>query len=105
MPCTTTRMRWAWGWGILIALAAACNTDEAIDAPEDGVGGSGGAGGSGGCTIDNFGSAGAVAISTVVPPAGSWCPNDGLEVCTDGDRGTFPGVLPDGGLNDPPPIG
>jgi hypothetical protein len=98
-------MRWAWGFGAVIALAAACNTDETSDAPDDGVGGSGSGGtGSGGCTIDNHGSAGAVAISTVVPPAGSWCPSDGLEVCTDMVPGTFPWIVSDGGVSDSPPI-
>jgi hypothetical protein len=96
-------MRWTWGFGVVMALAAACNTDDTSDAPDDGVGGSGSGGtGGDGCTIDNHGSAGAVAISTVVPPAGSWCPSDGLEICTGRDPG-FPGVvLPDGGLGDSP---
>lgn len=83
----------------------ACMSDDTSDAPETGVGGSGGAGagGAGGCTIDNHGSAGAVAIDAAVPPEGSWCPTEGLEVCTDGVAGRFPVVVSDGGIIDPPP--
>jgi hypothetical protein len=98
----------AWGIGAAVAAlawVAACNTDDSSDVPDVGVGGSAGAGGSGsgGCTLDTLGSAGAVSISTIVPPEGSWCPSDGVEICTDGVLGTFPLVLSDGGVIDPPP--
>jgi len=95
-------MKIAWGFGSMLglvgslALAAACNTE---DAPDENVGG-GGTGGTGGagCTIDNQGSAGAIGTSTAVPASGSWCPTDGLEVCSGPNPGFTTLTLPDGGM-------
>jgi hypothetical protein len=76
--------------GVVLALAA-CADDEASDRGVVAAGtGGDGRGGGGGCQYDLKGRGGAIHIDPVVPEPGSWCPEEGLELCTDRKEGSFP---------------
>ncbi|HTV17351.1 MAG TPA: hypothetical protein VMG12_01730 [Polyangiaceae bacterium] len=72
--------------GLGLGLIVACKGDDVLD--ENVGGGSSGSGGSGGaaCQYDDWriAMAGAVFELPVAPAGGSWCPRDGIEVCTEG---------------------
>jgi hypothetical protein len=80
----------------IVALVAATACAEAIDdvgsSPDAGFAGSGGvgAGGAPGCTPDRSGAGGAVHVDPIVPPVGSWCPENGFELCTHRWDGSSP---------------
>jgi hypothetical protein len=79
--------------GAVMAVIAACEAssdplENTGDASPDGAGGSGTAT----CEFDDWRSsmAGAVHHDPVAPTPGSWCPRDGIEICTDRALGTIP---------------
>jgi len=74
--------------GVLVLVACADAAGEG-GLVNGGTGGDGRGGGAG-CAYDLKGRGGAIHIDPVTPEAGSWCSEDGLELCTDRRPGTFP---------------
>jgi hypothetical protein len=77
-----------WGFVGAMLLFAACGgvvdtTGLETDDQDATQAGSGGAGGkTNGDCVDRWGSGGAVHFDPIVPPVGSWCPQEGFELCT-----------------------
>jgi hypothetical protein len=101
------------GFGVGALLIAACGVVDAtrVETSEQGTAqaGNGGAGGSTASDcVDRWSTGGAVHIAPVAPPAGSWCPHEGFELCTDPASGLYPDPDPvdtaDAGRDDPPVV-
>lgn len=87
-----------------LALVAACKAEDVLDqnVGDAAPGGSGGSGGA--CQYDDWSiaMAGAVYELPEVPAAGSWCPRDGIEICTDrGPDAAQPALASDAGPSEP----
>src|SRR5690606_4197872 len=94
---------------LTLALALACREDDDL---LENTGGTapGGSGGSGGATCEyddwRIAMAGAVHEDAEVPRPGSWCPRDGVEICTDPGWAAGEPRVPasDGGPSFPPGV-
>lgn len=91
---------------VALALTSACKDEDDLleNAGDASPGGAGGA--SGVCEYDDWriAMAGAVHHDPQVPASGSWCPRDGIEICTDPGWNPEAAAVPDGGVVRPPGV-